>query len=444
MIPDEFTPDDISNSPGSAVSFNGRLQSSEVVNRLSRPAPLRRIGLWLTFWTAAALLFFANKYLDDLTRQRTGTLFARLVEEATGVYAAAVLLPLVIRLARRYRLDRWQGPATIAIHMLAVAVFSLAHTSLNWASRALIFSLFGQGRYNYGLMPIRYSMEAFTDIVIYGITISFVYLFDHYKQSRDREVLTAHLETRLAEARLQTLAIQLQPHFLFNTLNMISEMVYESPEAADQMIARLSEMLRLTLRENGSHLVPLARELQVLQLYIEIMKGRFQERLTIQIDVEPDAGKALVPSLMLQPIVENSIRHAVDPLTGRVGIKISCNIDGDRLVLRVEDDGPGLAGSFLVSEDGGIGLSNTIKRLRQLYGEAGRLSLETGPGGGLLVKIDLPYTASASEAAHMPATTTEHPDDDVHYKEKAQNTYPDSRRRASGAPQDQEVSRTRT
>ena len=419
-------------SPANSPSHLDSRRPINSRNASNSPNPLRRWALWLAFSAAAALLFFANKYLDDLTRQRPGTLFIRLVEEATGVYAAVVLLPLVIVLARRFRLDRWPGATTVAIHILGVAVFSVAHTSLNWALRSLLFSVFGHGRYDYGLMPTRYFMEAFTDVVIYGLTVSFVYFFDRYKQSRDQEVLTAHLETRLAEARLQTLAMQLQPHFLFNTLNMISEMVYESPEAADRTIARLSEMLRLTLRDNGSQLVPLARELEVLQLYIEIMKGRFQERLAIDVDVEPGAREALVPSLMLQPIVENSIRHAVDPLTGRVKIKISCTIERECLVLRVEDDGPGLAGSHLVSTSGGIGLPNTIKRLEQLYGAAQRISMEASPGGGLLVTIQLPYKPPVSE----PSSSTHDPSDD-------KDTYPDSRRRASGAPQDQEVSGTR-
>src|SRR5215831_8665166 len=258
------------------------------VNSLnSLNSPLSRWALWAWFSSTAALLFFANRYLDDLTRQRTGTLFARLVEEGTGVYAATLLLPLIIMIARRYRLDAGLRPSRIAIHLLAVGAFSAAHTSMNWGVRTVLFPAFGHGRYDYGLMPIRYLMEAPVDIIVYGLTVSFVYLFDHYKRARDRELTTAQLETRLAEARLQALAIQLQPHFLFNTLNMISEMVYESPEAADKMIARLSEMLRLTLRESGSQVTPLARELEVLELYIELMRGRFQERLTIQLDIEP-------------------------------------------------------------------------------------------------------------------------------------------------------------
>jgi len=276
-------------------------------------------------------------------------------------------------------------------------------------------------------MPIRYLMEAAVDVIIYGLTVSFVYLFDHYKQSRDQEVRTAQLETRLAEARLQALTVQLKPHFLFNTLNMISEMVYESPAAADQMIARLSEMLRLTLRESGSQVVPLARELDVLQLYFEIMRGRFQERLTVKLGVGQAAREALVPPLILQTIVENSIRHGVDPLTGEVRISIECEVMGDRLLLEVQDYGPGMAGSHLVSESGGIGLSNTVRRLEQLYGEAQQFSMETSSSGGLLVRIELPYVTADARTPRMSGD-----DKDPH---------PDSRRRAPGAAEDQEVSR---
>jgi len=386
---------------------------------------LRRLLWWLGFATAGVFLSLASKYLDDLTRQRPGTLFTRAVEETTGVYAAVALMPQIILLAARYRLDRKPWLASLPVHILGMAVFSAAHTSLNWASRALLFQALGHGRYDYGLIPIRYLMEAPVDVILYTVTVAFVYLFDHYRRARDREVTTAQLEARLAEARLQALAMQLQPHFLFNTLNMISEMVYANPEAADQMIARLSELLRLTLRESGRQVAPLSRELVVLELYVDIMKGRFQEKLAITLDVGPGAPEALVPPLILQTIVENSIRHGIDPLTGEVRIGIRCAVDGGCLTLEVRDDGPGLAGSYLASESSGIGLANTVRRLEQLYGDAQQFSMEPSNTGGLLVRMKIPYRAEKASRIDV---------DDKH-------SSPDSGRRAAGAAKDPAVSR---
>src|SRR5262249_42617985 len=153
--PDSPNSPDSLDSPNSLNSLNSRL---------------RRLALWVGFSSAAALLSFGSKYLDDLTRQRPGTLFARLVEEGTGVYAATLLLPFVIMLARRYRLGGGMRARRIPIHLLAVAVFSVTHTSMNWGLRAVLFPAFGHGRYDYGLMPIRYLMEAPVDVIIYGFS----------------------------------------------------------------------------------------------------------------------------------------------------------------------------------------------------------------------------------------------------------------------------------
>ncbi|MEW6209809.1 MAG: histidine kinase [Acidobacteriota bacterium] len=347
-------------------------------------------SLIFAYYTAHGLLLLGYRYLDDLTREKTGTFLPRLIEEMTGAYGGAIIFPLVVLFVRKFRL-RWGNLLRLLpLHLLALSLFSAAHTTLNAVTRWTLFPVAGLGDYDYGIMSIRYAMEFSNDVISYTLIVGFIYLFDHYRQSRDREVLTAQLETRLAQAQLQSLRLQLQPHFLFNTLNTISAMIYENPRAADEMIARLSDLLRMTLRNSQSQEVTLAEELEFLNLYVEIMKARFEERLVVRIDVESSTHSALVPQLLLQPLVENSIRHAIDP-RGRVAIDVRSTRENGSLILEVIDDGPGITGDSKAMSGGGIGLLNTAERLRQLYGEAHDFALANAEGGGLAVRITVPF-----------------------------------------------------
>ena len=270
---------------------------------------------------------------------------------------------------------------------------SFSHTTLMAVTRNAIAYMAGYGSYDYGIMSIRYVMEFSNDVISYSLIVTFIYLFDHYRRSRDRELSTAQLETRLAQAQLQSLRLQLQPHFLFNTLNTISAMVYQNPRAADEMIARLSDLLRLSLRNSEAQEVTLQEELDFLKLYLEIMRARFEERLVVSIEVEPGQEQALVPQLILQPLVENSIRHALDPASEALKIAVRAKREDKALLLEVSDNGPGIHQDKLGN---GIGLSNTQQRLRQLYGAEQTMTLANAAGGGLLVNIRIPFHTSGN------------------------------------------------
>ncbi|HYY59057.1 MAG TPA: histidine kinase [Pyrinomonadaceae bacterium] len=355
---------------------------------------MRRKAAWLVgfgFFTATGLLFFSYRYLDDLAREKTGTFGERLIEEMTGAYAAALLFPLVLRVARRFRLDWRNWLRLLPVHLLALLLFSVLHTTLNWLSRDLLFRLSGLGPYDYGIMPIRYLMELANDAIVYCLFVALIYLFDYYRESRDQEVRTAQLEARLTQAQLQALRLQLQPHFLFNALNTISTVIYEDVRLADRMIARLSDLLRLALRNSSAQEVTLQEELEFLNLYLELMRARFEERLVVHFHVEPEAEKALVPQLILQPLVENSIRHAALPASGTVMIDVSARRSNGALLLEVSDNGPGIRKERQAVTGDGIGLSNTAERLSQLYGSEHRFSLQSSPGGGLLVHVEVPF-----------------------------------------------------
>jgi two-component system, LytTR family, sensor kinase len=217
-------------------------------------------------------------------------------------------------------------------------------------------------------------------------------LLTRYSQSaRDRE----RLEARLAQVQLQTLKLQLQPHFLFNTLNTITALIHSDRVAAERMVSGLSELLRLTLHNAGEHEVPLARELEVLEHYVDILRVRFQDRLSVSYAIDDEARSALVPNLILQPLVENAIRHGVAPSALPAHIEIRASRVGERLELRVEDDGVGVRAGGHQGASGGLGLENTRARLHSLYGAHSRFEARGGRSGGFTVAIELPFRPSA-------------------------------------------------
>lgn len=218
----------------------------------------------------------------------------------------------------------------------------------------------------------------------------------YHRESRDRE----QLEVQLAQAQVQSLKLQLHPHFLFNALNTITALIGQDPHAAERMVSGLSDLLRLSLRHASEQEVPLERELEILQHYLEIQQIRFADRLTVRYDIEDAARQALVPNLLLQPLVENAIRHGIAPRAAPGSVVISAQLDGGVLRLTVEDDGVGPGPS---SGGEGIGLSNTRARLERLYGDRQRLELRGGADGGFIVRIDIPFRSLAERPAESVA-----------------------------------------
>jgi LytS/YehU family sensor histidine kinase len=234
-------------------------------------------------------------------------------------------------------------------------------------------------------------------VATYWVLVLLRYTFDYYRRYREQELRASRIATQLAQAQLQALRMQLHPHFLFNTLNAISALMHRAVAAADRMLARLSDFLRLTLESGGMQEVPLKQELDFLGRYLEIEKTRFADRLTVHMDVEPDALDAQVPNLILQPLVENAIRHGIARSSSAGTIEIRAHRANGTLHLAVRDDGPGLAANGGAPPREGVGLSNTRARLAQLYGESSRLELGNAAEGGVVVNLDLPYRTDAGE-----------------------------------------------
>jgi LytS/YehU family sensor histidine kinase len=236
-------------------------------------------------------------------------------------------------------------------------------------------------------------MEFSNFIVMYAMFITALTLFEYYHELRRRQVAAVEMETRLVQAQLQNLQLQLQPHFLFNALNTVSSVMYEDVKRADAMLAQLSDLLRRTLRRSNAQQVPLEEEIQTVRMYLGIMQERFGDDLRVEVTVDPDIAQVLVPQLLLQPLVENSIRHAAGTSPLQITVRAACS-EGD-LLLRVSDNGPGMRNS---PSEKGIGLTNTAERLVALYGERHKLSFDNGPGGGLTVTVRIPLRFAEASA----------------------------------------------
>jgi LytS/YehU family sensor histidine kinase len=242
-------------------------------------------------------------------------------------------------------------------------------------------------------MRFRYPMEMAQFVIIYAMGVTAIHLYYFVREARERQLAASELQTRLAQAQLHNLQLQLQPHFLFNALNTISSVMYEDPRRADAMLAQLSDLLRQTLRRQE---VTLEEEVEVLRLYLRIMLERFGEELQVEVRVEPETARALVPQLLLQPLVENSIRHgarSASPLK----VEVHAARQNGNLMVKVSDNGPGIpdleAGQFRR----GVGLSNTSERREAMYGADQEMQFENGRDGGLTVTVRLPFRALTEE-----------------------------------------------
>jgi two-component system, LytTR family, sensor kinase len=304
----------------------------------------------------------------------------------TYYYLWALTTPIVVRMARRFRFESGRWAVAVLAHFLASAILTLIQIV---AGEAIVTLLGLRPSLNF-FTKVSYSFvaNAQSSLPTYWL-ILFAYLaFDYYVKYRDRELRGAQLAAELSRAHLQALKMQLKPHFLFNTLNSISSLMYSDVEAADAMLARLSEFLRLTLDRDLDQEVTLSEELEFVRCYLEIEKIRFEDRLTVSVDVGHDVSEARVPSLALQPLIENAIHHGIASRPKGGSIAIKARRDNGTLHISVADDGVASCGDHPVER---IGLANTRKRLEQLYGTEQRFTFGASPGGGFVVELAIPF-----------------------------------------------------
>ena len=311
----------------------------------------------------------------------------------------ALCAPFAIRLARRFPLKGRRWPARLAALIGGSLVLSAVQSSLSVAIyrypfRSLVGLPAGEGALlsDYWLTGLN---QIHNNLLTCLVILIGVWGLDYLRLYREKELVASRLEAELARANLLVLESRIHPHFLFNTLHMISAMLYEDPGKADAMISRLSDLLRATLDQPDTPTVPLKTELDVLSLYLDIMKARFGDRLAVSYEIEPDTLTALVPSFSLQPLVENAIKYGIMPRNEGGAITIAASRNDGRLVVGVSDDGSGLKGDPETLLHNGDGLRNIKSRLLGLYGAAGVLSLGNRAGGGARIAFDIPYQTRA-------------------------------------------------
>jgi len=336
------------------------------------------------FWTLIGLSFAFQFYISS-TKAGLDVSWKQAVGFALGDwYVFAVLSVPVIYLARRFCLETGNWVRSLAVHIPASLVFSLAYMVL----RAGVGQWQGNASFADAFQPLLVKTWHF-NLLIYWVIVAVSSAFDYYRKFRERELRGVELEKRLVQAKLQALQMQLNPHFLFNSLHSISSLMHQNVEAADRMIMRLGDLLRAALDKSDTQEVTLREELEFLKRYLEIEQIRFGDRLTVNMDVAAEAFDARVPNLILQPLVENAVRHGIEPHAKPGRIELRARRAVDTLVLEVSDNGKGFPASRPAAE--GVGLSNTRARLQTLYGEAHGFELLDAPGGGLLARLTIPF-----------------------------------------------------
>lgn len=353
-------------------------------------APRRTVRDWLliaAICVSGGLLSFAGFAAANLVEGWGEPNLHFFIREIDAALMVLLLLPPVLALMDRLVVCRENWWWTVPVHVAASMVVGILHTLLMWSSRKLIWMAFDLGRYEYELNGARFLMEYSKQAVLYLGVYLVVAFFRHQRRRRTDELRLARLRQQLSEARLEGLRAQLSPHFIFNTLNMIAAKVHDDPELADAMIGRLSDFLRMTLQDTGRPEVTLERELDYVDAYLAIMRARFGERLDATVDAPEELRGAAVPHLVLQPLVENAIKHGGERQGGAV-VRIAATMRDDLLCLRVEDNGPGPAAHENAPQ--GIGLANTRQRLREIHGDRARLAL-AGTADGCRVELCFPW-----------------------------------------------------
>ncbi len=303
----------------------------------------------------------------------------------------AVATPLIIWLTRKLPLTPNRWPASIAAHLVAWCVLGVVHACYRIPLHHFVYPWMPLPGGKAGLFWYYFAGNITSNLLIYSVVALVSYSVSYLHTSQERELRASQLEARLGEARLHALKMQIQPHFLFNTFNSISALMHKDIEAAENMITDLSDLLRLTLEASNVHEVTIRDELEILDPYLSIQRTRFQDRLSIQCDVQPETLSAMLPNLTLHTLVENALRHGVAQRSSDGQVWIQVCREADMLIIRVSDNGPGLDATIGDVFDRGIGLPNTRGRLDQLYGSNYRLELTNRDGGGLSAVVAIPF-----------------------------------------------------
>ena len=337
-------------------------------------------------WTFLALLFTPQTYIAALRSPTPPTWGQALLASLTLFYVWAALTPLVLWLGRRLPFERHML-RNFVLHLLLCGPVALLHIWLFQNVNALMRALSNSNQPQPPLWAMLIGLGA-TNIMVYWAIVAVSQAINYFRKYQEREF-------RLSQAELQALRTQLHPHFLFNTLNAIAELVHSDPVLADRSILRLSELLRFSLASEKAHEVTLKEEIEFLEKYVEIHKTLMRDRLNVRINIDPETLDAAVPNMILQPLVENAIKHGISPRPEGGNIEVHARRLDGKLYVEIADDGVGMPEQEADAQ-GGVGLINTRERLKHLYNDAHTFKVSSFPGRGVTIRISVPFREAGS------------------------------------------------
>lgn len=367
---------------------------------------LKWIAIW-GVWTLFAIFFTSQVTLQSQLSENPTPFWRVLMWQLFSGYLWFALSPIILFLGRTFPFEDNRWKMSLPVHLIASIFVAVGQLAID----AFVLPKLGYMR--------RYESASYLEIfkiflmvnVHFGVAIYWGVLgvqqaLKYYRKYRERELRTSQLEARLATTRLQVLKMQLHPHFLFNTLNAISELIYRDPESAERMISDLSDLLRMSFENLEIQEIPLKQELEFLEKYLEIELTRFHDRLKVEMQISPDTLDASVPNMILQPLVENAIKHGIGPRSTGGKISIGASRENGHLALTVRDNGLGIPSGDVQNLSEGVGLSNTRRRLRHLYGDGHTFKLSNDQEAGLTVNLVIPFKEAAAPSRPRPANQT--------------------------------------
>jgi two-component system, LytTR family, sensor kinase len=385
------------------------MRNSPAVTREGGPARVvTPAGIFIA-WTLFGCVGALQDYLTQAMKGDPMPFWAGLALQLPPAWIWALYTPLILRLAHRFPLRGAGWPRRLLLHVgISTLLVLVTHVAF-----AFIQGLFPGQTGPLVERTLRvFVLWVAADSMLYWVVLAIGHVEAESARVAETARHEAAMEKQLARARLDALTLRLQPHFLFNSLHAISALVLESPRDANRMITRLSDLLRLTLNRTRSSFVPLDQELDLLGHYIALQELRFGDHLSIKLTVSPDVGNAEVPALLLQPIVENAVRHAIGEGGRAARVDVFARRSANRLHLEVQDNGPGFEKAGTAVEEG-EGLRNTRERLREAYGADQSLTLAASPSGGASVTITLPIGAGENPIGEGPPDSANGADADA-------------------------------
>jgi signal transduction histidine kinase len=367
----------------------------------------RRAALLFVAWTLVSFIFAGISYAAAIGENNNEFGFASALRlNLVQFYLWAILSPLVFRFSRRFPIElRPLNVRNLLLYFPALISFAGIHQILHLA---VLWSITPRWRQKYPALIDCYrayfAFGFYIDLIIALLIVIAVHALLYYQNFRASELAQSSLKTQLAQAQLRALKMQLHPHFLFNTLHSISSLVLEDPQKANSMIARLGDFLRLTVENSEQQLVTLKEETEFLRCYLDIEQVRFGDRLTVAFELEPQTLSAQVPHLILQPVVENAIQHAIAPRATRGHINIEAKRLNSLLRVAISDSGPGIDSNANSLGKKCVGLANVRSRLQQFYGADFRFELMNAGEGGLIVVIEIPFQREGDHGIEQQST----------------------------------------